>query len=165
MGKLADFLQSEAEKRKAHATEIRVKREEWIEAVEALAERLKDWLEDSDKNTKVLTVSTETVTRAEEELGTYEVPELLITLDSRQVRVTPLARNVVARVVIGGVSTRPFGRVDITNGARKYILYKLVSDRWILVDPDLPATRDSDYSSVREFDRSAFESVLQELLG
>jgi hypothetical protein len=157
VAKLAEFLQSEAEKRLNRAAETQTKRNEWCMAVGRLMTTLKQWVDESDKESHVLESKLERVRLAEEELGTYEAQELLITLDPREVRVTPIARNVVGGVDAGGIYVRADGRVDITDGARKYILYRIAAtDSWRVVDPDT--------YTVGEFNRAAFESILQSLL-
>jgi hypothetical protein len=60
----------------------------------------------------------------------------------------------------GGFHVQAQGRVDISNGARSLIAYRIkterVQDRWIIVDPD--------QNIVSELDRPTFEAIVQSLL-
>lgn len=157
MSALREFLQSEAQKRHQRHADIEKKRTEWINAVSELTNRLKTWVDESNKDAQVLQASLERVELAEEELGTYDAQSLVIFLDPRTVRVKPVARNVVGGFDDAGIHIRADGRVDITNGARKYILYRIATDNlWKVVNPE-------NYH-VCDFGRAEFENILQRLL-
>lgn len=157
MSALKEFLQSEAQKRHQRHADIEKKRSDWINAVGELTNQLKTWVDESNKDAQVLQTSLETVELAEEELGTYHVQSLVISLDPRTVRVKPVARNVVGGFDEHGIHIRADGRVDITNGARKYILYRIGTDKlWKVVNPE-------NYH-VCNFGQAEFESILQRLL-
>lgn len=156
MSALKDFLQSEAQKRQERLAETRKKRDDWIMAVRALTTQLKAWVDESNKEAQVLQTDLEMVQLAEQEIGTYNAQSLVISLDPQIVRVTPVARNVVGRIAVAGVSTQASGRIDITDGARKYILYRVHPDSWMVVDPNT--------YEARKFNREEFENILQDLL-
>lgn len=157
MSTLEKFLQSTAEKRRNSAADLNAKRGQWIAAVRDLVQKLKGWTEESDRESKVLTIRVETVQIAEEELGTYNASELVITLDPTKVRVTPIGCKVVGGYDDGGIFIRAEGRVDITDGVRKYILYRIAAtNSWKVVDPQTYV--------VKDFEREDFEKILEALL-
>ena len=71
-----------------------------------------------------------------------------------------MARRVVARFdQEQAPARRADGRVDMTNGEWKYLLYRFIAepeDRWMMVD-------DRDYRMV-PFDPPTFENAIQSLL-
>ena len=99
------------------------------------------------------------IDRAEEGLGTYRVPALKVGMGEAGVQVVPVARNVVGFVgPRGDVGVRAEGRVDVTDGTRKYILYRTLQDgteRWYALDERFEAA---------PLDRPRLEAILQDLL-
>jgi hypothetical protein len=133
---------------------------EWTGAVGDLFNQIMRWLAEDDSS-GVLTVETGKVQKVEEGLGAYDVATMRISLAARAVvDLVPLARNVVGGIVKrGDLGLRVEGRVDMTNGAEKYLLYRAVTPsgkKWVIVDDD-------DYS-VKDLDKDAFEAALQDLL-
>ena len=133
--------------------------EEWTDSVADLYAQVVAWLAEDDSE-NVLTIQTGKVQKAEEGLGAYEVSTMRISLSARFVDLVPLARNVVGAIGNrGDLGFRAEGRVDMTNGAEKYMFYRIVvgSDRkWVIVD-------DENYS-VKELSKGTFEIALQDLL-
>jgi hypothetical protein len=135
-------------------------REEWIAAVDKLLAQLRAWLADAD-TAKVLEVEPVVFVKREEGLGAYDIKGLAINFGERTVRVVPVGRTVLAHL---GQYAEPGhenaeGRVDITDGAYKYFLYRKLNDagedQWLVQD---------ERSPIRPFDREQFEAILQDLL-
>ncbi|HKI36992.1 MAG TPA: hypothetical protein VKA46_34385 [Gemmataceae bacterium] len=151
-----EFLEKQA--RRQNHKDRRERRDEWVAAVGRLVERLRAWLAESDPE-KVLDVVPIEIERAEPDLGTYRVPSLKISLSDAAVEVVPVGRNVVGVVgPRGDVGIRAEGRVDITDGVRRYILYRTLKDgqeTWYALDERFRAA---------PLDRSRLEGILQDLL-
>jgi hypothetical protein len=135
-------------------------REEWIAAVDKLLAQLRIWLADAD-TAKILCLEPRDIEKREQGLGTYHLHGLTIHFGESTVEVVPVGRQVLAHL---GPYAEPGhekaeGRVDITNGAYKYYLYrKLTSDgkeQWLIQD---------ERSGIRPLDQEQFEAILQELL-
>jgi hypothetical protein len=151
-----EFLEKQASEQRHNGW--RERREEWITAVRGLLEQLQTWLAESDPG-KVLDVVPIELRRIEPDLGLYLAPGLKISLNHAAVEVLPVGRNVVGMVgPHGDAGIRADGRVDITDGVRKYILYRTLNngrEKWYALDERFQA---------RPLDRSRFETILQELL-
>jgi hypothetical protein len=86
---------------------------------------------------------------------------LAIHFGERTVKVVPVGRNVLAHLGSYAESghENAEGRVDITNGAYKYFLYRKLNDagaeHWLVQD---------EGSAIRPLDRQQFEAILQDLL-
>lgn len=150
------FLERHAQQQQHQ--ERRERRNEWIAAVERLLNQLRTWLAESDP-AKVLDVVPVEVERAEPDLGAYRISSLKISLGDGAVQVIPIGRNVVGVVGPRGAGgIRAEGRVDITDGIRKYILYRTLDDgqeKWYALDEDFQAAL---------FDRGRLEAILLDLL-
>ena len=156
MKTLTDFLKEQAEQQQSQAGQREAKRVEWVQSVERLIRQLQEWLHEAD-TPGVLRVTVQPHTVREQSIGGYEAPSLTIGLGSREVRVLPVARDVVGS--IGDPGFRAQGLVDLTDSAFKYLLYRRLDDRgerWVIVD-------DRDYS-VQPLDRTTFEGALLSLL-
>lgn len=133
--------------------------EQWTDSVANLFAKIIAWL-DEDDTRKVLTVQAGKIQRREEELGVYDVATMRISLSAKAVDLIPLAKNVVAGMgKRGELGFRAEGRVDMTNGAEKYMLYRVVTsegEKWVLVD--------DDKYSVKDLTKETFEAALQDLL-
>src|SRR5262245_20101711 len=90
---LKEFLASEAEKLRTERSEAMKKRDEWVESVGRLLHQIEEWLGEADSE-RILTYKRGHVRLREEEIGSYEVPLLLIVLGAREVSIKPLARFV-----------------------------------------------------------------------
>src|SRR5262249_7175153 len=151
-----EFLEKLA--RQQHHKERQERREEWIAAIGRLLGTLRAWLAESDPNGLLDVVPLE-IERAEPALGVYRVPSLKIGLGDVSVQVVPIGRDAVGFVGPrgnGGIRTE--GRVDITDGVRKYILYRTLQnqqEQWSVVDERFQVT---------PLDRSRLEEILQDLL-
>jgi hypothetical protein len=155
---LREFLlknapQAEQEKRR------RQWRKEWIEAVERLLAQLRAWLTDAG-TAEMLDFAPLDFQKREQGLGAYHIPGLAINFGERTVKVVPVGRNVLAHL---GPYAEPGhenaeGRVDITNGAYKYLLYRKLTnagEQWLVQD---------ERSDIRPLDRERFEGIVTDLL-
>jgi hypothetical protein len=136
------------------------KREEWIESVRRLLEQIKEWLQEADEK-HVLMIDDSPIRIGERGLGTYEIPALTIGMGTREVRIKPIARYVVAplRAMALLQVPRAYGRIDMTNGLDRYFMFRVArepADRWRIVEQDGPL--------VEPFDRTSFEAAFQRLL-
>ena len=159
MANLADFLRDQEAQERAKAPERERQREEWLEAVECLLRQMETWLNEADAS-HLLEVERTSVPNREVGLGIYSAPGLKITLGARQLTVSPIARQTVGPFLDDNVAgSRSQGRVDITDGAIKFMVYRYVDDRgerWVMLD-------DVNYQPV-PFDRHAFETAIVSLL-
>jgi hypothetical protein len=141
--------------------QVERKRREWVSSVERLMTQAREWLEESDRETKILRLVVDDSNSIEEqEFGRYHVPSLQIGLGGKVVEMRPVARNVDGGIHEGELYFQAQGRVDISDRVRNFIVYRIKKehgqDRWTVVDPD----RDI----VTELDRSTFEAIVQSLL-
>ena len=155
MSTLTEFLKQRAEKFEGQAAQVVEQQKEWRQSLEKLIDSITGWLQDA-VNQNLLKVERVVHPMREDGLGEYLAVDLRITTpDARTVEVVPRGRYVVA-MGTGDMMFRARGRVDISNGARKFMLYRLEGENWVIMDEDV-------YSE-RNFDRSAFEAALQRLL-
>jgi hypothetical protein len=157
MKTLHDFLQEKA--REQDKIEQKKRRDEWTTAVRLLIETLRNWLTEADPE-GLLDIETPMVNRREEGLGAYKAMSLEVGLGGDFVNIVPVGRNVVRFVLKGSdIGLRAQGRVDITNGSRKYMLFRTIEDghdRWYVVD-------DEKYEA-SPLDKERFESVMKDRL-
>jgi hypothetical protein len=153
---LSEFLKDKS--REMSQDERRKLRDEWSSAIDQLTAQLHNWLKEADTD-GILDVVPELIEKREEGLGAYKVRSLEVRLGGATVRVVPVGRNVVGFIgPRGDVGVRAQGRVDITDGVRKYILYRTVEDgqdRWWALD---------DRYQASALDRGRFEAIMQDLL-
>ena len=134
-------------------------REEWVGAVDRLLAQLRGWLTEGGA-TDLLDLEPLDLEKREQRLGAYRIQGLAIHFGDRTVKVVPVGRTVLAHL---GPYAEPGhenaeGRVDITNGAYKYFLYRKLTDageQWLVQD---------ERSDIRPLDREGFEAILQDLL-
>jgi hypothetical protein len=135
-------------------------RDEWIAAVDRLLTQLRAWLADAG-GAELLDLEPLEFDRREQGLGAYHIKGLAIHFGERTVKVVPVGRAVLAHL---GPFAEPGhenaeGRVDITNGAYKYFLFRKLNDagqeQWLVQD---------ERSAIRPLDREQFEAILQDLL-
>jgi hypothetical protein len=112
------------------------RRTEWCRAYAGLKDQICRWLrEDGDGKIRI---NSEWIERREEGLGAYTIEALRVDIGASSVNVVPVSRNVIAHInPPGGGEFRGEGRVDITDGARKYYLYRTIQDGtdvWYVVD-------------------------------
>jgi hypothetical protein len=155
------FLKEQAEASKDPQNQIERKKLAWVSSVEQLIAQAKKWLEEADRETKVLRLVVDRdFSINEEELGIYHAPCLQIWLGNKVVELRPIARNVVGGIDEGGLHIQAQGQVDITDRKRRIVIYRIKKehdqDRWTIVDPD--------QDIVSELDRPTFEAAVQSLL-
>jgi hypothetical protein len=160
MSTLQEFLKQRADHLRASSPErVRIQNE-WIEAVDKLLKQIKQWLKDADLES-ILQVFEESVDRRESGVGVYTVHSLRIRLESQEVQVVPIARNVVGPVLTYDAihTEKSFGRVDMTNNATKFLLFRTQrepEDQWVIVN-------DENYLALR-LDRNSFDQAMRSLL-
>jgi hypothetical protein len=136
----------------------RQRRDEWIGAVGRLLDQVRAWLAESDPE-HLLDVVPLQIQTIEPGLGVFNIPSLKIGVGDSSIQVVPVGRFALGVVGIrGGPGVRAEGRVDITDGVRKHILYRILQDgqeRWYVQVGDFEA---------RPLDRSRLEDILQDLL-
>jgi hypothetical protein len=157
---LKEFLESEAEKLRSEQSEALTKREEWIAAVDRLLAQIKAWLAQADTK-GILMIDGSPIRIGERGLGTYEIPALTIGMGTREVRIKPIARVVAAPLRETGRMPVPraYGRVDMTNGLDRYMIFRTwkdPDDRWTIIEENGPL--------MEPFDQGSFESAFQSLL-
>jgi hypothetical protein len=133
-------------------------RSEWIAALDQFYEQIMSWIRESDSK-GLLIIERMQIDRHEPRLGTYLAPALKISLGDAAVRVVPMGRDVRGSYRNeAGTECRYEGRVDITDGLRKYVLYRVAdegSQAWVVSgDLELPT----------RFDRAELEKILWDLL-
>lgn len=153
-----EWLALEAERERVSTRKLSLI-EDWTTSVVALLAQLVRWLAEDDE-TRVLQVESGKIQLDEQGLGSYEIATLRIYLFARFADLIPAGRNVVGGVgKHGELGYKSEGRVDLTNGVDKFLLYRVVTPdgkEWVLVD-------DEDYS-VKPLTKASFEYALQVLL-
>jgi hypothetical protein len=151
-----EFLKKKAQE--PQHTQRRERRDEWVAAVDRLINQLRAWLAASDPE-QVLEVVPLHFEKGEPNLGVYQVDGLKIGVGDASVQVVPVGRDVVGLVGPRGDSgVRAEGRVDITDGVRKYILYRTLKDgqeKWYALDERFEAA---------PLDQGRLEVILLDLL-
>ncbi len=135
------------------------RRAEWLGALHRLLEQIREWLREFDAE-EVLDIEPYEVARTEHDLGTYDAPALRSRLGAGEVSVVPMGREVPMMAFRGasGESTEFAGRVDITDGFRKYNLYREIregKDAWQVRD---------ERNRFTYLDAESLGRILQELL-
>jgi hypothetical protein len=142
-------------------------RGEWLAAINRLLDRVQDWMREADPDDLLEAVRYE-VERVEKRLGIYDAPALKIRLGTNSVDILPVGRYSVGPLPLELLKGGPGddkrwgdlsgGRVDITNGERRYLLLRSKEnehDHWYTVgEPPSPTP----------FDRKRLEEILQDLL-
>ena len=99
MGPLAEYLKNEADHLRAEEGAQREEaKAEWLEALERLYNQLEQWALEADGGLRLLRVDRPVGEYVEPRLGVYDIRILRLRLGSRSVRVTPLARYVIAAI-------------------------------------------------------------------
>ena len=159
MASLKEFLAEQADQLKGELSRAAAARDEWVAAVERLIAQVRGWIAEADPG-RVLAIEERAVTIREEMIGSYEVPALTIILGVRSARVEPIARSVAGPLAATGAIhvPRAFGRVDLTNGLEKYMVFRTAKEPdgpWVIVK--------QDGYRMNHFDRKSFEAALQSL--
>jgi hypothetical protein len=152
-----EFLKNKADE--TGVKDRRRRRVEWLGAIRRLVDQILDWLREFDTE-GVLDVETYEVSRTEHELGTYDAPALKIRLGAGEVNVLPIGREAPIMAIHGasGAATEFAGRVDLSDGFRKYNLYREVSE-----GRDLWQIRDNR-NRFTYLDKESLGRILQDLL-
>ncbi len=135
-------------------------REEWIAAVDRLLAQLRSWLTVGG-TLELLDLEPLKFEKREQGLGAYHIQGLAINFGECTVKVVPVGRMVLAHLgpYAEAGHENAEGRVDITNGAYKYYLYRKLNDageeQWLIQD---------ERSGIRPLDREQFEAILQALM-
>jgi hypothetical protein len=134
-------------------------RQEWVAAVDQLLAQLRAWLSEAD-TAGLLDLEPLEFEKREQGLGAYHVKGLAINFGERTVKVVPVGRTVLAHLgpYAEAGHHNAEGRVDITNGAYKYFLYRKLTEageQWLV---------QGERSDIRPLDREQFEAILQDLL-
>jgi hypothetical protein len=150
---LRDFLKEKA--REQSQRERLVRRQEWVNAVSRLIDQCEAWLLEADPE-RVLQIVRLEFDKVEAGLGNYTVPGLKVSLDETKITIMPVGRNVASHRDIAKV--RAAGRIDISDGARRYILYRNEQgdgDSWVVWDEQYRET---------QLDQARFEEIMKDLL-
>src|SRR5271155_578266 len=123
MTSFQEFLHKKAEEQRQISR--RDLRDEWILAVDRLTALIANWLHESDPE-GLLDLIPLTFDKAEKGLGAYKIQGLQIGVGDLAVKVVPVARLVAGSSNIVGEQVA--GRVDITNGIKKFILWRIIKD-------------------------------------
>lgn len=144
--------------RQSNGVDRQARIKEWIQSVTDLLNQIEVWIREDDSN-RVLTLQSFHSQRREVGLGIYSIPLLQIALFDQIVEVVPLSRNVAGGVVNrNGTELRTEGRVDLSNGAEKYMMYHVRDSnglKWVIVD-------DKRYET-GELTKERFQAALQDL--
>jgi hypothetical protein len=156
---LKEFLAEHAEIERGRAKEKKAMQQEWRESLHRLVQQIQEWLRDSDPEHLLEVEETHHDIR-EFNVGAYTAPGLVIRLEAREVQLIPIARKVVGPLLSGDTISmaRAFGRVDLTNGGEKFMIFRSRMDpeEWMIVE-------ERGYVA-KKFDRQAFEDAMQSLL-
>jgi hypothetical protein len=122
----------------ARSSEKVRRRQEWLQAYQSLKNRIREWLgEDGGDRIRF---ESEWIRQNERALGSYNIEGFRVEIGDSSVHFVPVSRNVIARInPPEGGEFRGAGRVDVTDGARKYHLYRTIQDQgdvWYVVDED-----------------------------
>lgn len=157
---LREFLKDRAEYLRSQAQEADALRDEWVGAVNRLLDQLADWLKEADPE-GVLNAVRLPYRRREEGIGAYDVDGLKIYLGPREIDVVPIAHRAIGSVRDAGATgvIRADGRVDLTNGDQRHMLFRVRRDgveRWLILE--------EDGHVARPLDRPTFELAIQSML-
>jgi hypothetical protein len=152
-----EFLKSKA--KETGVEDRHRRRTEWIGAINRLLDQIRCWLREFDPD-EVLDIEPYEVSRTERKLGSYDAPALKIRLGAAEVDVLPMGRDVPFMAIRGasGDPTEFAGRIDVTDGYRKYNLYREVredKDLWQIIN---------NRNKLTYLDSNSFAELLQDLL-
>src|SRR5487761_2470824 len=135
-----EFLKEKAEV--SGARDRKRSREEWLGALTRLFDQIRTWLNESDPEHLIEVVPFE-VERVEQRLGVYDAPALKIRLGTDSIDIRTVGRYTSATFSLPTSETKigrardwgdlGGGRVDVTDGERKYLLLRVIEDgqdRW-----------------------------------
>jgi hypothetical protein len=143
------------------------RRAEWLNALNRLLGQIQEFLREADPEGLLETIPYE-VERVEQRLGVYDAPALKMRIGTDSVDVVPMGRHETGPLLLKHYRLLPGnerwgdlsgGRVDITNGERRYLLLRSIVDdqeHWY-------ATR-SDKMELKAFDSNCLQDILRDLL-
>ena len=142
----------------ARSSEKAQRRDEWLRAYHALKSQIFEWLHEDGGGR--IRIESEWVRKNENALGAYDIEGFRVEIGDFSVHFVPVSRNVIARVnPPEGGEFRGAGCVDVTDGTRKYRLYRTIQDQgdvWYVVDEDRrPAT---------QLSKKRLEEILMDLM-
>jgi hypothetical protein len=169
MGKLAEYVRTEAEHLKADMHRRKEAVAEWKGAIDRLYKQLVGWIAEADGGHNLLAAHPERLAFVREpRLGSYEIQCLRIELGSRDVEVAPRARHVVATIAPPGAEPRRAdGMVELTDrGVAMHYMFRLIEngvDRWYIQSVGL-WNIDAHRGSVEPLERDRFEAAVLDIL-
>lgn len=119
MTAITEFLRQQ---KKASSPRLRGQRQkEWLDAVEGLFRQIRSWLAEAQRE-KLIKVHQDTIKLAEEPLGTYSAPCLILTAAGKTVKVKPIGSTIIGAD----------GRVDMES-ANGTFMFLYIADRhqWV----------------------------------
>lgn len=165
MGKLAEYLKSEADSIRKEKAKRQTALREWLEMLETLFRQIDEWLAASDPE-GLIDRSAATIEISDPALGIYKAPIRRITLGDRSIEIVPVARY-VAMVSIrppGEKPVRAQGLVELRDpGGQRYNLFQSPGGKWYIQHEPGPKSAMFD-NDVAAFDAERFESALASLL-
>lgn len=144
------------------------RRSEWLNALNRLLDQIRESLREADPEGLLETIPYE-VERVEERLGVYDAPALKIRIGTDSVDVVPEGRHATVPLLLQHLLLDPRnaqrwgnlsgGRVDITNGERRYLLLRSIvdgQDHWYATV--------SNQIGLTPFDSICLQAILRDLL-
>ncbi len=130
---------------------------EWKTAYDQLVNEMMAWL--IDEGDGRVWFDKIPIERNERGLGSYHIEKLQISVGDETVEVIPMGRNVLGSFgPSAGPEYRGAGRVDVTDGFRKYRLYRTIQDGmdvWYVID---------EQDRVSSFDKGKFLEIVMDLM-
>ncbi|HEX4610425.1 MAG TPA: hypothetical protein VH092_19700 [Urbifossiella sp.] len=169
MGKLAEYVRTEAGRLKAEIDKQAEAVAEWKAAVGRLYAQLQIWTAEADGGYGLLRLRIgRTVSVNDPGLGAYDAEVLTVALGSRTADIVPRARYVAAAIrPPGREPRRADGKVEITDGAAATaFLFRLkgpAGDEWF-IRPVWLWNSDPAFGTVEPLDREQFEAVVLGIL-
>lgn len=119
MTAITEFLRQQ---KKAGSPRRRAQRQKkWLDAVEDLLRRIRSWLAEAQRE-KLIKVHQDTIKIAEETLGTYIAPCLILTAAGKTVKVKPIGNTIIGAD----------GRVDMESANGTFMfLYIADQHTWV----------------------------------
>ena len=146
------------------------RRREWLDALNRLFDQIRAWIREVDPEGLLELVSYE-VERVEDRLGVYDAPAMKIRLDLDFVDIRPVGRFAIGTLLLRQLQALAAnaqrcgdlsgGRVDMTNGERRYILLRSITDGqdcWYALAGDVGGVP-------TPFDANCLQAILRNLLG
>lgn len=146
MSELFDFLNDKKEEEKQSLTDWDKVKSDWLSKVDKFMKDIHDWLGTKEREGVIEIVHGKTII-AEEHMGSYEAPFLVIRIGTSEVKIAP-----IGRLIIGAT-----GRIDIISFADRIIILNDAKRGWIYREP-LHSNRYLDFNAEN------FAGILKEVL-